>query len=60
MNVTILDDSFDTLRTMPCFGRLAGHDVTIWQDHVEDTDAMAEPMSVTRSTRTQPDRRSMS
>ena len=25
MNVAILDDWFDTLRTLPCFERLAGH-----------------------------------
>ncbi len=41
MNVAILDDYFDTLRTLPCFARLAGHDITIWNDHVQDTDALA-------------------
>ncbi|HEY1737988.1 MAG TPA: NAD(P)-dependent oxidoreductase [Acidimicrobiia bacterium] len=39
MRVTILDDYFDTLRTLPCFARLAGHDVTVWNDHVQDDDA---------------------
>ena len=42
MKVTILDDWFDTLRTLPCFGRLDGHDVTVWTDHVQDVDALAE------------------
>jgi D-3-phosphoglycerate dehydrogenase len=42
VNVSILDDYFDTLRTLPCFRRLDGHDVTIWTDHVQDTDALAE------------------
>jgi D-3-phosphoglycerate dehydrogenase len=42
MNITILDDYFDTLRTLDCFGKLAGHDVTIWNDHVQDTEALAE------------------
>ena len=37
MNVTILDDYFDTLRTLPCFAKLAGHSVTVWNDHVQDT-----------------------
>ncbi|HEY5239185.1 MAG TPA: NAD(P)-dependent oxidoreductase, partial [Rhizomicrobium sp.] len=41
MNVTILDDYFDTLRTLECFRKLDGHNVTIWNDHVQDTDALA-------------------
>jgi len=41
MKISILDDYFDTLRTLPCFGKLAGHDVTVWNDHVQDTDALA-------------------
>jgi hypothetical protein len=32
-----LDDFFDTLRTLNCFGKLSGHEVEIWGDHVEDT-----------------------
>jgi D-3-phosphoglycerate dehydrogenase len=42
MRITILDDYFDTLRTMPCFRKLDGHHVDIWNDHVQDTDALAE------------------
>ncbi|HVJ60795.1 MAG TPA: D-2-hydroxyacid dehydrogenase family protein [Burkholderiaceae bacterium] len=41
MKVTILDDWFDTLRTLPCFARLAGHEVTVWNDHVDDLDVLA-------------------
>jgi D-3-phosphoglycerate dehydrogenase len=41
MKVAILDDWFDTLRTLPCFHKLAGHDVTVFTDRVEDTDALA-------------------
>lgn len=41
MKVHILDDTFDTLRTLPCFAKLAGHDVTVWTDHVQDMDALA-------------------
>lgn len=41
MKISILDDYFDTLRTLRCFARLAGHDVTIWNDHVQDVDALA-------------------
>ena len=41
MKIKILDDTFDTLRTLPCFRELAGHDVTIWNDHIDDLDALA-------------------
>src|SRR5476651_2848821 len=41
MKVSILDDYFDTVRTLPCFGKLAGYDVTIWNDHVQDVDTLA-------------------
>jgi D-3-phosphoglycerate dehydrogenase len=41
MNVTILDDWFDTLRTLPCFGKLDGHRVSVWTDHTQDTDELA-------------------
>ena len=41
MNISILDDYFDTLRTLQCFRKLDGHEVTVWNDHVQDTDALA-------------------
>ncbi|HTA82258.1 MAG TPA: D-2-hydroxyacid dehydrogenase family protein [Bacteroidia bacterium] len=47
MNITILDDYFDTLRTLPCFKKLEGHNVTIWNDHVQDTDALADRLKNT-------------
>ena len=49
MKVAILDDYFDTLRTLPCFERLAGHEVTIWTDHVQDTDALAARLAETQA-----------
>src|SRR3954471_10016850 len=42
VRVAILDDYFDTLHTLPCFARLAPFDVTIFNDHVQDIDALAE------------------
>ena len=33
------------MRTLQCFSKLAGHDVTIWNDHVQDTDTLAERLS---------------
>jgi D-3-phosphoglycerate dehydrogenase / 2-oxoglutarate reductase len=41
MKIAILDDYFDTLRTLPCFRKLDGHDVTIWNDHTDDLDTLA-------------------
>jgi D-3-phosphoglycerate dehydrogenase len=41
MNISILDDTFDTLRTLDCFRKLDGHRVTVWNDHVDDVDALA-------------------
>jgi D-3-phosphoglycerate dehydrogenase / 2-oxoglutarate reductase len=41
MKISILDDYHDTVRTLDCFAKLAGHDVTIWNDHVQDVDALA-------------------
>jgi D-3-phosphoglycerate dehydrogenase len=49
MRVSILDDYFDTLRTLDCFGRLAGHDVTVWNDHVQDVDTLAERLAGTEA-----------
>ena len=42
MKIAILDDWFDTLRTLPCFERLEGHEVKVFTDHVDDTDRLAE------------------
>lgn len=42
MKVHILDDWFDTLRTLTCFDLLAGHDVTVWTDHEPDPERLAQ------------------
>jgi D-3-phosphoglycerate dehydrogenase len=47
MKIAILDDLFDTVRTLPCFAKLTGHDVTIWNDHAEDTDTLADRLQDT-------------
>jgi D-3-phosphoglycerate dehydrogenase len=41
MKISILDDYFDTVRTLPCFAKLARHQVTIFNDHVQEV----EPLS---------------
>lgn len=47
MNITILDDYHDTVRTLECFGKLAGHNVKIWNDHAQDTDVLADRLKDT-------------
>ena len=47
MRVAILDDWFDTLRSLPSFAKLAGHDVTVWNDHVDDVDELARRLAST-------------
>jgi D-3-phosphoglycerate dehydrogenase len=49
VKISILDDYFDTLPTLECFGRLAGHDITIWNDHVQDVDRLAERLRDTEA-----------
>jgi D-3-phosphoglycerate dehydrogenase / 2-oxoglutarate reductase len=49
VKISILDDYFDTLRTLDCFARLAGHDVTVWNDHIQDVDALAERLRDTEA-----------
>jgi len=49
MKISILDDYHDTLRTLACFGKLAGHDVEIWNDHVQDTAPLAQRLAQTEA-----------
>jgi len=49
MKITILDDYFDTLRTLPCFQKLSGHQVEVWNDHVQDTEALAARLKDTEA-----------
>ncbi len=47
MKISILDDYHDTLSSLPCFTKLTGHEVTIWNDHVQETDALAKRLEDT-------------
>jgi D-3-phosphoglycerate dehydrogenase len=47
MKISILDDYHDTLRTLKCFAKLASHEVTVWNDHLQDTEALAERLKDT-------------
>jgi D-3-phosphoglycerate dehydrogenase len=49
VKISILDDYFDTIRTLDCFKKLAGHDVKIWNDHVQDVDALADRLDDTEA-----------
>jgi D-3-phosphoglycerate dehydrogenase / 2-oxoglutarate reductase len=49
MKVSVLDDYHDTLRTLDCFTKLSGHDVEVWNDHVQDVDALAERLRDTEA-----------
>ena len=42
MRVSILDDYFDTVRTLEGFAKLADHEVTIWNDHTDDVDELVD------------------
>jgi D-3-phosphoglycerate dehydrogenase / 2-oxoglutarate reductase len=49
MQISILDDYHDTVRTLACFRKLDGHDVTVWNDHVQSTDALADRLKDTEA-----------
>jgi D-3-phosphoglycerate dehydrogenase len=49
VNITILDDYFDTVRTLECFAKLAGHEVTVWNDHLQETAALAARLADTEA-----------
>ena len=45
MNITVLDDWQNTVRTLPAFQKVAGHNVTIWNDHTKDVDMLAKRLA---------------
>jgi len=47
VKISILDDYFDTLRTLACFRKLDGHQVTVWNDHTQDTDTLSSRLEET-------------
>ena len=49
MNITVLDDYQDTIRTLQCFDKVAGHRVTIWNDHTKDVDVLAARLEDTEA-----------
>ena len=49
MKVSILDDYFNTLRSLDCFRKLQGHEVDVWNDHVDDVDILADRLKDTQA-----------
>lgn len=49
MKISVLDDYHDTVRTLECFRKLAGHEVEIWNDHVQDVEALARRLDRTEA-----------
>ncbi len=49
MKVSILDDYFDTLRTLACFRKLDGHAVEIWNDHTDNLEELADRLKETEA-----------
>jgi D-3-phosphoglycerate dehydrogenase len=41
VKIAILDDYFDTLRTLSCFHKLDGHEVSVWNDQTRDIETLA-------------------
>ena len=49
MKVAVLDDYFDTVRGLPSFSKLEGHEVAVWHDHVQDLDALTARLADTEA-----------
>lgn len=49
MKVAVLDDWFDTLRTLTCFEKLSDHDVAVFTDHTENVDELAARLHETEA-----------
>jgi phosphoglycerate dehydrogenase-like enzyme len=49
VKISILDDYFDTLRTLACFRKLDGHAVEIWNDHTDNLEELADRLRETEA-----------
>ena len=47
MKIAILDDYFDSVRALDCFAKVASCDVTVWNDHTQSVDVLAERLAET-------------
>ena len=49
MNITVLDDYQNMVRNLEAHKLVAGHNVTIWNDHTKDNDVLAERLKDTEA-----------
>ncbi len=49
MKIAILDDYQDAIRSLRCFGKLAGHEVTVWNHHTKDVALLAQRLRDTEA-----------
>jgi D-3-phosphoglycerate dehydrogenase len=49
LNITILDDYLDVVRTLPCHAKLAGRNVTIWNDAAGSLEELADRLRDTEA-----------
>lgn len=49
MKVAVLDDYASTIATLDCFARLGDHDVTVFTDHTDDVDELADRLAETEA-----------
>jgi D-3-phosphoglycerate dehydrogenase / 2-oxoglutarate reductase len=49
MNITVLDDYQNMVRSLDAFKLVAQHNVTIWNDHTNDEDVLAERLKDTEA-----------
>jgi D-3-phosphoglycerate dehydrogenase len=49
MNITVLDDYQNVVRSLEAFQKIAAHDVTVWNDHTKDVDVLAERLRDTEA-----------
>jgi D-3-phosphoglycerate dehydrogenase / 2-oxoglutarate reductase len=49
MKITILDDYLDVVRTLPCYAKIAGRYVTIWNDAARDLDDLVDRLRDTEA-----------
>lgn len=45
LRIAIINDYQDVVRTLDCFSRLEGHEITIWTDIVDDIELLANRLS---------------
>ena len=49
MNISILDDYQNAVRTLDAYSKVKGHNVTIWNDHTKDVNVLAERLKDTEA-----------